>query len=43
MGLPPWIEVFTAEERPDLWERARSQRTFERVWPEYNLHGAARR
>ena len=39
-GAPPWVEVFTAEERPDLWERARSERTFERVWPEYNLHGA---
>jgi GNAT superfamily N-acetyltransferase len=31
------IEVFTAEERPDLWERARS--LFTTVWPEYNNHG----
>ena len=31
------IEVFTAEERPDLWERARS--LFTTVWPEYNMHG----
>lgn len=29
--------MFTAEERPDLWEQARS--LFEDVWPEYNLHG----
>jgi hypothetical protein len=38
-GAPPWLEVFTAEERPDLWERARNERTFEGLWPEYNLHG----
>ena len=31
------IQVFTAEERPDLWERARS--LFTGVWPEYNMHG----
>jgi hypothetical protein len=31
------IDVFTAEERPDLWEQARS--LFQEVWPEYNLHG----
>lgn len=31
------IEIFTAEERPDLWERARSLFTTE--WPEYNMHG----
>ena len=31
------IEVFTAEERPDLWERANS--LFQGLWPEYNLHG----
>jgi hypothetical protein len=37
--LPPGspIEVLTAEERPDLWERSRS--LFQGVWPEYNLHG----
>jgi hypothetical protein len=37
----PWstqpIEVFTAEQRPDLWERSRS--LFDTVWPEYNMHG----
>lgn len=38
-GAPPWLEVFTAEERPDLWQQARSERAFDRVWPEYNLHG----
>lgn len=31
------LSVFTAEERPDLWEDA--ERTFPVVWPEYNLHG----
>jgi hypothetical protein len=31
------IEVFTAAERPDLWERSRS--LFATVWPEYNMHG----
>ena len=31
------IEVFTAAQRPDLWERSRS--LFETVWPEYNMHG----
>jgi hypothetical protein len=37
--LPPGstIEVCTAQERPDLWERARSR--FDDVWPEYNHHG----
>ncbi len=29
--------VLTAEERPDLWEQARSM--FREVWPEYNHHG----
>ncbi len=33
----PEVAVFTAEERPDLWEEA--ERTFPLVWPEYNLHG----
>jgi hypothetical protein len=40
-AIPPLressIDVFTAEERPELWERARS--LFEGVWPEYNNHG----
>jgi hypothetical protein len=31
------IEVFTAEQRPDLWERSRT--LFGTVWPEYNMHG----
>jgi hypothetical protein len=31
------IEVVTAEERPDLWERSRG--LFDDVWPEYNLQG----
>jgi hypothetical protein len=31
------IEVLTAAQRPDLWERSRS--LFETVWPEYNMHG----
>jgi hypothetical protein len=38
-GAPSWLEVFTAEERPDLWETARAERIFEALWPEYNLHG----
>lgn len=38
-GAQPWLEVFTAAERPDLWDRARRERTFERLWPEYNIHG----
>lgn len=31
------VQVFTAEERPDLWQQARP--LFSGVWPEYNLHG----
>jgi len=31
------LEVVTADERPDLWQRARS--VFQATWPEYNLHG----
>jgi hypothetical protein len=31
------IEVFTAGQRPDLWERSRT--LFGTVWPEYNMHG----
>jgi GNAT superfamily N-acetyltransferase len=38
-GTPDWLAMFTATERPDLWELAVSGRVFERVWPEYNLHG----
>ena len=32
----PW-QVFTAEERPDLWAKANDG--FASSWPEYNLHG----
>ncbi|HEX6931235.1 MAG TPA: hypothetical protein VF162_03750 [Streptosporangiaceae bacterium] len=37
--LPPDspLQVFTAEERPDLWARANAG--FAGSWPEYNLHG----
>jgi hypothetical protein len=38
-GAPPWLEIVTAEDRPDLWERARTERLFDALWPEYNLHG----
>jgi hypothetical protein len=38
-GAPPWLEIFTAEERPDLWEQARTEQIFDALWPEYNLHG----
>ena len=41
-GAPSWLEVLTAEERPDLWERARTERLFDGLWPEYNLHRRAR-
>lgn len=34
-GTP--LTVYTAEERPDLWEYAEA--SFPLVWPEYNLHG----
>ena len=34
-----WLEVVTAAERPDLWERARQEGRLDRVWPEYNHHG----
>ena len=33
------IDVFTAEERPDLWEQSHSDEPFRGIWPEYNLHG----
>jgi hypothetical protein len=32
----PW-DVFTYEERPDLWQEANNR--FYDVWPEYNMHG----
>jgi GNAT superfamily N-acetyltransferase len=36
---PEWLDVFTAEERPDIWEKLRAEHTFDEVWPEYNNHG----
>ncbi|HEY6792681.1 MAG TPA: hypothetical protein VI365_35755 [Trebonia sp.] len=36
---PDWLEVCTAAERPDLWERARQDGLFDDLWPEYNHHG----
>ncbi len=38
-GAPDWLRVFTAAERPDLWEHVRSEHAFDVVWPEYNLDG----
>src|ERR1700721_260616 len=38
-GSPEWLDVFTAEERPDLWLREREEKSLEDVWPEYNNHG----
>ncbi|MGH9057339.1 MAG: GNAT family N-acetyltransferase [Acidimicrobiales bacterium] len=39
IALPPnsSVDVYTAEERPELWETA--QTLFRDVWPEYNNHG----
>jgi hypothetical protein len=39
LTIPPGSsgQVFTAEERPDLWQQARP--LFGGIWPEYNLHG----
>jgi len=39
LALPPGssVQVFTAAERPDLWQAA--QASFRDSWPEYNLHG----
>ena len=41
-GVPDWLRVFTAAERPDLWEHVCSEHAFDQVWPEYNLHGNTR-
>jgi GNAT superfamily N-acetyltransferase len=38
-GSPEWLEVVTAAERPDLWQRVRRDGLFREVWPEYNNHG----
>ncbi len=39
VGSPGWLEVYTARERPDLWEKLRAEQTLNDVWPEYNDHG----
>jgi hypothetical protein len=36
-GVGQELVVLTADERPDLWEQART--AFDDVWPEYNGHG----
>jgi hypothetical protein len=38
-GSPEWLSVYTAAERPDLWETVRDDGLFRDVWPEYNQHG----
>jgi GNAT superfamily N-acetyltransferase len=38
-GSPDWLAVYTAAERPDLWQEVRERRLFEDVWPEYNKQG----
>jgi hypothetical protein len=38
-GCPRWLAVYTAAERPELWEQVRGEDLFSGVWPEYNLHG----
>jgi len=36
---PEWLQVWTAEERPDLWSQARGSSLFADLWPEYNCNG----
>ena len=38
-NAPDWVRVFTAEERPDLWQDVSRVDLFGSVWPEYNHHG----
>jgi len=38
-GSPGWLETFTADERPELWELSCEEQSFEGLWPEYNRHG----
>ena len=38
-GSPDWLTVYTATERPELWESVRDDGLFRDVWPEYNQHG----
>jgi hypothetical protein len=38
-GCPDWLTVYTAAERPDLWEHVQSEHLFRDLWPEYNHHG----
>lgn len=39
VSAPDWTQVFTADERPDLWMAVRAKDRFRSVWPEYNHHG----
>lgn len=38
-GSPDWLDVHTAAERPELWEKVASEGLFHGVWPAYNHHG----
>lgn len=38
-GSPEWLRVYTAAERPELWQSVRGSDLFNDVWPEYNQHG----
>jgi GNAT superfamily N-acetyltransferase len=38
-GAPEWLAVYTAAEQPGLWDKIRSERLFNDVWPAYNHHG----
>jgi hypothetical protein len=38
-GCPEWLRIYTAAERPDLWEEVRTEDSFRGLWPEYNHHG----
>src|SRR5579875_3825315 len=38
-GSPDWLDVYTAAERPELWEKVRAEGLFQGVWPAYNHHG----
>ncbi len=38
-GAPPWLEVVTADDRPDLWKQVTTRHPLGGVWPEYNNHG----
>jgi GNAT superfamily N-acetyltransferase len=38
-GAPPWLQVCSAADEPELWQRVHAERLFDRVWPLYNLQG----